>query len=233
MPEEAKYAFSGEHGDIQGYASMSQQERKKAISKKKKRQAKQKNLGSQPGSSSTQPKSKKSATQTETRGKGKGKGKSKSKVKAKAKANGTQSEANGVASSSNQSTGTSNNSSDKPKSNPGWMESDVDGNGLVRSLLDKNDASNKGPLESAVRFVREMELHLGDLIETQYLAFDVAIRRKRYLQALRSVLRAQAIDKEDPHSVLMALHLICEMDGNNQRASLSDAARSVFEKEGN
>lgn len=228
MPEETKYAFSGEHGDIEGYAAMSQQERKKAISKKKKRQARQKNQGSQPGSSSTQVKPKKSTTQADARSKTKGK----SKAKAKAKANGTQSEANGVSAGSNQNTNASSSSSEKPKSNPGWMETDPDGSGLIRSLLDKKDATNKGPVESCVRFIREMEMHLGDLIETHYLAFEVAIRRKRYLQALRSVLRAQAIDKEDARSFLIALRLACEMDGNNGRASLSNIGRSVFEKEG-
>lgn len=227
MPEETKYAYNGEHGDIEGYANMTQAERKKAISKKKKRQAKKKKQGGQQAGSSTQVKQGKASAQSDGKGKGKAKGKSKSK------ANGASSEVNGVSSKAiNQHQNVSNSQTEKPKANPGWMETDPDGSGLMKSLLDTTDKENKGPLESTVRFVREMETHLGDRIKTHCLAFEVAIRRKRYLQALRAVTRAQAINKDDAQTVLIALRLVSEIEGKNGRATLSEVSRSVFDAVG-
>ncbi len=221
LPEASHCAFTGEHSDIEGFAEMSPAERKKAISKQKKREAKkkpkQKQSGTRGAGSAGQTKPGKASKQTD------------------GKANGsTKLEPNGSAAQANaQNSGGSNNSAaEKPKANPGWMETDPEGTEQVKTLFDKKDKANKGPLESAVRLVREMEMHLGDNVESHFLAYEVAIRRKRYLQALRAVKRAQAINNDDPSAVSIAVRLMYEMDAKKGRDALSQVAGAVFDVEG-
>ncbi|KAK4702781.1 N-alpha-acetyltransferase 15/16, NatA auxiliary subunit, partial [Phenoliferia sp. Uapishka_3] len=64
---------------------------------------------------------------------------------------------------------------------------DADPNG------DKLLATTK-PLDAALTFLRPLEKAAGGFLETWLLSFEVAIRREKYLQALRALRTAYAID---------------------------------------
>lgn len=196
LPEQQLYAYAGEHADIEGFANMTESERKKAISKKKKRQAKLKNSAQKSGGKNH------SGT-----------------ASSEAKTNGTKkTEANG------------NSNSEKPKTNPGFMDLDPEGTELVKTSLEVKDGKG-GALEKAVGYIREMENHLSGKLATHILAFEVAIRRKFYLQALRAVKRAQKIDAEHPDTLYITLRLAYAMD-NGGREGLSEMAARFFKSDG-
>lgn len=206
MPERARVGLTGEHADIVGFADMSDAERKKAISKQKKRDAKKRQQPSSNG------------------------GRADSKIAVvnggdKLAANGT----NGKSGASG--TGTTSGNDSKPKKDPGWMEIDSLGQQLVKDLL-KCEDGEKGPLAEATRVVRELERHLGHQIETHALAFEVAIRKKRYLQALRAAKRALAIEAEHPKAVGIAVRFVHELQSADVRGSLSKPVATVIEAEG-
>lgn len=226
LPPTAHYAFTGEHGDIEGFADMSPAERKKAISKQKKKRLR--GAGANP-----------QANVGKGGRKGAGKATGKSAAQASAKANGSaKTEPNGKLAAGEKGACTGG---EKNKGNPGWMETDRQGTEYVKGLLDAKDRESKGmekdkerkdPLDVAVLLVREVETHLAGRVESHVLAYEVAIRRKRYLQALRAVKRAQAIDGDDPATVDIAVRFAHEMEERGGRDDLSAVAQSVFDIEG-
>ena len=205
-----KYVYSGEHSDIEGFATMTEAEQKKAISKKKKRQAKEKNKSGQGNTSNTAPK--------------KGGKAKKSGGKAAGKKT-TETKANGASKTEAKANGTSNNAPEKPQ---GFMDMDSDGSGLVKEVLESKDA---GPVVKALGYLRELEMHRSDKLVTHILAFEIAVRRSRWLQALRAVKRAQKIDINDPNTLLITIRLGFELR-NGGYEQLSDIARKFFEVEG-
>ncbi len=210
LPAHEKYVYSGEHSDIQGFATMTEAEQKKAISKKKKRQAKEKSKGGQGNTSGAAPKKGGKAKKSGAKGSGK---------------KPTEAKANGTNKTETKANGTSNNAPEKPQ---GFMDVDPDGSGLVKTLLESKDV---GPLEKALGYVRELETHRSDKLVTHLLAFEIASRRGRWLQALRAVKRAQKIDKDDPGTVAITIRLGLEMR-NGGCEGLSDIARAFFDAEG-
>ncbi|KAM0752180.1 N-terminal acetyltransferase A, auxiliary subunit [Meredithblackwellia eburnea MCA 4105] len=54
------------------------------------------------------------------------------------------------------------------------------------------------PLEDALKFLRPLEKVAGAYVETWALSFEIAVRREKYLQALRALRNAHALDAKDP-----------------------------------
>lgn len=224
MPEGQRAVTAGEHSDIKGYAEMTESERKKAISKRKKQLARQRlqqshGIGKGSGASG------------KSVGKGAGKMGGKSagkKASSKVNANGTDKKQETA------DNGKSHNSSSgegKTKGNPGWMETDIDGIEYVKELF-KSDKNEDPILREATKIMRQMQEHLADVMDTHVLSFELALRRRKYLQALRSVKRAQKLDPEHPKSLLLAVKLSHELSRKGVKESFSDVVRSVFESEG-
>lgn len=205
MPRGERVATTGGSSDIAGFSEMSEAERKKALSKKKKRDAKRraKDLEVAAGAAAN------GTVGPAARG-GADDAKASSAGEKKAKKDETSSNAK------------KSSAAEKAK-NPGWMEADVDGLEHVKSLLSeaKKDVS---PLAEAAKRVRLLEQFEADKMQTHALAFEVAMRRRQYLQALRAVRRAQAIDVHHPDALMMAVRLVHEVDAK----ALSPEAAAVF-----
>lgn len=132
--------------------------------------------------------------------------------------------------SKSQNSGSGNDG--KSKGGPGWMESDPDGIEYLKELFQPDKQGDK-ILREATRVLREMHRHLGDRVETQVLSFEVAIRSKKYLQALRAVNRAHKMDPDNPDSLFISVKLACELSKDAVTASFSDVVRKVYETKGN
>ncbi|CDF40167.1 unnamed protein product [Chondrus crispus] len=159
LPERERNMLTGEHADIEGFAEMTDAQRKKAISKRKKQLARQRQ------------------TQHGTSG-SKGSG--------------------------------------KHPTNPG-----------------RPTANGSDPiLEEATRIVRELERNLSDRLQTQVISFELAIRKRKYLQALRAVRRAQRMYPEDAKTLEISVKLAHEIAKSNARESFSEVVKSVYDCEG-
>lgn len=201
MPERDRVLIAGEHSDIQGYADMSDSERKKALSKRRKHLAR--------------------LRQTQ-HGSGSG------KASGKPATNGGEKVQAGASDAKQQSS--ASNSENKPKGNPGWMEVDVVGVEYIKELL-KGEKKEGHILREATKVIREMLRFLGTRIETQELAFELAMRRKKYLQALRAVRRAQSLNIDDPRVLMMAIKFSYEVKKGLLNGA-SDIVRAVYDLEG-
>lgn len=188
---------SGESAAIAGFADMTDAERKKALSKKKKRDAKNR------------------AKEAETA------------LLATATNNGTGS---GELKKSKKDDASSNNakksSAAEKAKNPGWMETDADGLEHVKLLLEKSKPDTT-PLGEATQRIRQLEKFEARDLGTHVLAFQVAMRKKRFLQALRAVRRAQQIDPESPETLMIAVQLAHELDGKEFPADVSAVLKSL------
>lgn len=207
LPERERVLITGEHSDIEGFADMSDSQRRKAISKRKKQLAAQKRQ-SQHGSAG-----------------GKGLGKPTS---GKPTPNGNDK----IQSGGNDSSGKSSGSENKTKANPGWMESDPAGVEHVKNLFTK-DSNPDAILQDATRVIRELQRHLGHEMQTQVLSFELAMRKRKYLQALRAVRHAQRFNAHNPETLLISVKLAHELSRSWVAESFSGAVKSVYEAEGN
>lgn len=216
LPERERNLLSGDHADIAGFATMTASEKKKAVSKRKKQLARQRQA--QQGAAGGKVSGKQNA------GSGKQGGGS-----GKPTANGTDKSDNAGNETSGKSSGTG--SENKPKANPGWMEIDPTGADHVKELF-KKDKKSDPTLAEATKIVRELQRHLSDQIQTQVLSFELAIRKRKYLQALRAVRRAQRIYPEDPKTLLISVKLAYELTKSGVLELFSDTVKSVYEAEG-
>lgn len=217
LPERERQLLSGEHSDIAGFANMTESERKKAVSKRKKQLARQRQA--QQGASGGKGAGKQSG------GSGKqGGGSGKPTANGMDKSQGAGNETSGKGS------GTSNEN--KPKANSGWMEIDPTGVDHVRELFKQGQKSNP-ILDEATKYVRELQRNLGDQMQTQVLSFELAMRKRKYLQALRAVKRAQRIFPDDSNTLLISVRLAHELTKSGVRESFSDTVKSVYDAEGN
>ena len=200
MPEDKRALIVGEHADIKGYATMSDAERKKAVSKRKKQLARKRQN--------------QHASHT-------------GKNHAKAVANGVDKNA---AIGNEKAANTSNEN--KPKNNPGWMETDANGMDYIKELFKRSSSKEDPLLREATKIVRELRKNLSDQLETHVLSFEVAIRKQKYLQALQAVKRAQSIQPEDPQTVLLSVKFEYFLSMNKMREMFSSPLKDVFEAEG-
>lgn len=120
----------------------------------------------------------------------------------------------------------------KGKANSGWMETDPMGHELVKELLKGGKGENEGVLKEASRIINEMLMHLNDRLETQKLAFDVALRRRKYLQALRAVKQAEKLGGVSSEVVGMRVRLAHDLRKEEVKAGLSELSKQVLSKEG-
>ncbi|KAF2120792.1 NMDA receptor-regulated protein 1-domain-containing protein, partial [Lophiotrema nucula] len=70
----------------------------------------------------------------------------------------------------------------------------------------------KEPLEASLKFLTSLLDFSPKNLEAQHLGFEVNLRRKKYLLALKSLLAAQAIDPESPkiHEQAVRFHQACQ-----------------------
>ncbi|CBN77876.1 acetyltransferase 1-like [Ectocarpus siliculosus] len=80
----------------------------------------------------------------------------------------------------------------------------VDPDPLGLTLLEKD------PLPEAARLVALLSAHAGAYVETHLLAFDVAMRRGKYLLAARAVIRGRALEPRNPELLLRTIQLYHE-----------------------
>lgn len=208
LPERERNLLTGEHADIEGFAEMTDAQRKKAISKRKKQLARQRQ------------------TQHGTSG-SKGSGKHPTNP-GRPIANGVAKNQGSAKEASGRGSGASEN---KAKANSGWMELDPSGSDHVKVLLKKSGESDP-ILEEATRIVRELERNLSDRLQTQVISFELAIRKRKYLQALRAVRRAQRMYPEDAKTLEISVKLAHEIAKSNARESFSEVVKSVYDCEG-
>ncbi|CAN0199746.1 unnamed protein product [Ectocarpus fasciculatus] len=80
----------------------------------------------------------------------------------------------------------------------------VDPDPLGLTLLEKD------PLPEAARLVALLSAHAGAYVETHLLAFDVAMKRGKYLLAARAVIRGRALEPRNPKLLLCTIQLYHE-----------------------
>lgn len=211
--EKDRLMYVGEHAaNIKGYADMPEAERRKAVSKRKKqlaRQLQQPNLQQQQkhGAGNSL-----NANGVDTDGSDGDEG------------------GNTGRSTANSNTNTNSNANTSGNSNAGWMESDGNGIEQVRGLLKDNGAAL---MNEAMRIVTEMQIHNDHSMETHVFSFHLALKRKKYLQALRAVRRAATIDVDDARTLLISVQLAVEVaDVFATSSAISPVAKKVFDLEG-
>eukprot|EP00752_Nemacystus_decipiens_P006712 g6035.t1 len=77
----------------------------------------------------------------------------------------------------------------------------VDTDPLGLTLLEKE------PLPEAARLVALLSAHAGAYVETHLLAFDVAMKRGKYMLAARAVIRGRALEPNNPELLLRTIQL--------------------------
>ncbi|CAM9965871.1 unnamed protein product, partial [Hapterophycus canaliculatus] len=65
----------------------------------------------------------------------------------------------------------------------------------------------KDPLAEAARLVALLSAHAGAYVETHVLAFDVAMKRGKYMLAARAVIRGRALEPHNPELLLRTIQL--------------------------
>uniref|UniRef100_A0A7S2ZBR2 Uncharacterized protein n=1 Tax=Rhodosorus marinus TaxID=101924 RepID=A0A7S2ZBR2_9RHOD len=93
----------------------------------------------------------------------------------------------------------------------GWMETDPHGTELLKGIKDH--------MVEAARLLRELEKYAPRDVETHELAFEVAIRRNKYLQALRAVNRAAAVSPRSSACANLVVRLRLEVEDNEEKIS--------------
>ena len=88
-------------------------------------------------------------------------------------------------------------------------------------------ASVEDPLEKASVFLRTLQLHAPKNLRTHTLACALALRKKRYLLALRALRRAVALAPDDPDVHTATIEFLLEMD--KEAASLPPTIARVLE----
>ncbi|KAG9289032.1 hypothetical protein G9A89_015581 [Geosiphon pyriformis] len=84
-------------------------------------------------------------------------------------------------------------------------DEDPDGEKFVKTL---------DPLVDALKFLRPLQELASKKIETHLMSFDIYLRKKKYLLALRSLLRAQQIEKNNPilHKNMIMFKITVDQD---------------------
>ncbi|CAG8643020.1 7325_t:CDS:2, partial [Paraglomus occultum] len=79
------------------------------------------------------------------------------------------------------------------------QDDDPDGEKLLKT---------DNPLKEALKFLQPLQELASKRIETQLLGFEIYLRKRKYLLALRSLLKAHSIDKNDPelHKNIIRFH---------------------------
>lgn len=205
MPSGERAAAADGLADIPGFASMSEGEQKKALSKKKKRDAK---------------KRAKEADQVVVIAQN---------VDAVKSKPGTGGSGNGPADMKKDeaSSNVKKSSAVEKAKHLGWMEKDVEGLEHVKSLL-ADSSKDLTPLGEASKRVRLLEQHAADKLVTHALSFELSIRKGLYLQGLRAIRRAIAIDADHPDVLLMVMRLVNEITGKGKRKLFSAEEQIVF-----
>lgn len=219
MPERQRILIAGEHSEIKGFADMTEAERKKAISKHKKQLARQRqqtqNSGGGKGSG------------TGGKGSSKGSGKGAGKAGGKPRPNGNVKKQG----DKNEKGQNANSNDNRSKSTSGWMESDAQGIEYVKQLF-KGDKQEDPILRDAKKIVMQLQEYLDDQMDTHVHCFEIAVRRKKYLQMLRAVNKAHALDPDSPEALLIAIKLAFELSKEGVKESFSEVVVKVFEAEG-
>lgn len=204
LAETGKMGAWNEHGDIAGYAKMSESQKRKALSKKKKQLSKQR-MGSAGG---------KNVGKGGVGDVGKGTG------------------GGGGTSEGGKSSGTANENKTKG-GNSGWMENDAMGIEQVKELVKDGGKEGRDRVVSeARRIVREMVDHLGDRLETHEMGFEVSIRQGKYLQALRAARRAQKMDEGGASTIELHVRLAHELNKKEVVNNMCELTRKVLDKQG-
>lgn len=107
----------------------------------------------------------------------------------------------------------------------GWMEVDREGLELLKSHNDH--------LQSARKYVVELERYARNDSETHLLAFEVAMRRGKYLMALRALRRAFKLKETSPEVLSLLARTALEIEGDSKvMTSMSPSVREVVSTEG-
>lgn len=211
MSERERILITGEHSDIDGFANMTDSERRKAVSKRKKQMHRKKQA---------------------QHGLGSGKGSVKqAKGSGKLAADGGDKKNAGSTENPGKSTGGGTSNENKPKSNQGWMERDSSGVERLKELF-KEEKGKDLILSEATKLMKELQLHLSGHMQTQVLAFDLAVRKGKHLQALRAVKRARRIDTDHPDALLLCVKLAHMLSQDSWSSSFSNTTKIVYEREG-
>ncbi|TQS38300.1 hypothetical protein Golomagni_01199 [Golovinomyces magnicellulatus] len=91
-------------------------------------------------------------------------------------------------------------------------------------------AATTDPLNEAMRYLLPLLQHRPESIDTQLIGFEVYIRRKKYLLALKCLLQAMSLDKDHPniHEQKIHLKLAFETDKALLSPEIVDAMKSEF-----
>lgn len=207
MPAGERAATADGATEIPGFSNMSEAEQKKALSKKKKRDAKKRAKEVEEAAAKVV----------------------ESKKVEESKGNGT---TDVKSSKKDESSSNAKKSSAAEKAkNLGWMDTDVEGLEHVKSLL-ADSAKDLSPLGEATKRIRLLEQFEAGRMITHALSFELSIRKGLYLQGLRAVRRAKAIEADHPDALFMAVQLVHEIEGKGKRKDFSPETESVFKSLG-
>lgn len=92
-------------------------------------------------------------------------------------------------------------------------------------MYGKELAATTKPLDDVTKYVQYLQDFLGHELESQTLAAEVYILKKKYLLALRAIQRGAAIDASSPDVFRLAVRLFAEFD------KLDDASTHAVVKE--
>eukprot|EP00184_Porphyridium_aerugineum_P000326 CAMPEP_0184699820 /NCGR_PEP_ID=MMETSP0313-20130426/5936_1 /TAXON_ID=2792 /ORGANISM="Porphyridium aerugineum, Strain SAG 1380-2" /LENGTH=933 /DNA_ID=CAMNT_0027158949 /DNA_START=48 /DNA_END=2849 /DNA_ORIENTATION=- len=152
--------------------------------------------------------------------------------KRKAEAKGEQDKAEGGKKSekdASSSTATSNSKSEeeskkekgnRPARTEGWMEVDPDGTELLRGY--------DNYLEEAAKYARELEKWAPNDPESHRLAFEVAIRKRKYLLMLRALNRGLALNRDDEHVFIMLVRMLDVLDHDESLRELPANIKEIL-----
>ncbi|RKF54157.1 N-alpha-acetyltransferase 15, NatA auxiliary subunit [Golovinomyces cichoracearum] len=90
-------------------------------------------------------------------------------------------------------------------------------------------AATTDPLNEAMRYLLPLLQHRPRSIDTQLIGFEVYIRRKKYLLALKCLLQAISLDKDHPNIHEQKIHLKLVFD--TERVSLPSEIIEAMESE--
>ncbi|XP_030638927.1 N-alpha-acetyltransferase 15, NatA auxiliary subunit a [Chanos chanos] len=100
--------------------------------------------------------------------------------------------------------------------------------GFKEELIPEKLARVENPLEEAVKFLNPLKTLVKNKIETHLLAFEIYLRKEKYLLMLQSVKRAYSIDPSNPwlHQCLVRF-----FKGVEDKKALPQAVQTVLKQE--
>jgi len=107
-------------------------------------------------------------------------------------------------------------------------------NGVAPPVVDEDPEGLKlvsisDPLEQASRLLRPLEAHIQPRREVLLVSFDVALRRGRYLQAIRALKRGREMHSEDPEFHLRTVEFLHAR--HNPTRTVDDSTMSIVTEE--